>query len=77
MNRSSVEQLLTAQEDTMRDMRRLLQAKVRKVRGLVEESDGKALDDPARKDEGRRRRTAARQQERQEQQDRPDESPGR
>lgn len=74
MNRSSVEQLLTAQEDTMRDVRRLLRAKVLKARGLVRESDGKALDDPARKDEGRRRQTAARRQERQ---DWPDESPGR
>lgn len=77
MNRSGVEQLLTAQEDTMRDVRRLLRAKILKARGLVKESDGKALDDPARKAEGRRRQTAARRQERQEQQDRPDESPGR
>jgi uncharacterized protein YjbJ (UPF0337 family) len=74
MNRSSVEQLLTAQEDTMRDVGRLLRAKALKARGLVKESDGKALDDPARKDEGRRRQTVARERERQ---DRPDESPGR
>ncbi|MGW3504837.1 hypothetical protein ACWDMY_29740, partial [Streptomyces globisporus] len=41
MNRSTVEPLLTAQEDTMRDVRRILRAKVLKARGLVEESDGK------------------------------------
>ncbi len=74
MNRSSVEQLLTAQEDTMRDVRRFLRAKVLKARGLVEESDGKALDDPGRKDGGRRRQAEARRQERQ---GRSDGSPGR
>ncbi|WP_228993582.1 hypothetical protein [Streptomyces sp. DH8] len=69
MNRSTVEQLLTAQEDTMRDVRRLLRAKVLKARGLARESDGKALDDQARKDEGRRRQDEARRLERR---DRPD-----
>ncbi|MDX5571527.1 hypothetical protein [Streptomyces sp. ID01-9D] len=74
MNRSNVEQLPTAQEDTMRDVRRFLRAKVLKARGLVEESDGKALDDPDRKDGGRRRRAEAHRQERQ---GRPDGFPGR
>ncbi|MEV4881136.1 hypothetical protein [Streptomyces cyaneofuscatus] len=63
-NRSTVELLLTAQEDTMRDMRRLLRAKVLKARGLIKESDGKALDDPERTDEGRRRQAEAREEER-------------
>ncbi|CAD5922581.1 CsbD-like protein [Streptomyces sp. KY75] len=64
MDRSTVELLLTAQEDTMRDMRRLLRAKVLKARGLIKESDGKALDDPERTDEGRRRQAEAREEER-------------
>ncbi|MGY5003530.1 hypothetical protein [Streptomyces griseus] len=55
-------------------MRRYLRAKVLKARGLVEESDGKALDDPGRKDGGRRRRAEAHRQERQ---GRPDGFPGR
>ncbi|MFJ9889725.1 hypothetical protein ACIQRW_28260 [Streptomyces sp. NPDC091287] len=65
---------LTAQEDTMRDVRRILRAKVLKARGLATESEGKALDDQDRRDEGRRRQAEAR---RQEQQDRPDGRPGR
>ncbi|QWQ44929.1 hypothetical protein KME66_31070 [Streptomyces sp. YPW6] len=74
MNRSTVELLLTAQEDTMRDLRRILRAKLLKARGLAEESDGKALDDQARQDEGRRRQADA---ERLERRDRPDGTPGR
>ncbi|MFI1226601.1 MULTISPECIES: hypothetical protein [unclassified Streptomyces] len=74
MNRSTVELPLTAQEDTMRDVRRLLRAKILKARGLAEESDGKALDDQSRKDGGRRRQAEAR---RQEQRGRPDGRPGR
>lgn len=54
-----MELLLTAQEDTMRDVRRILRAKVLKARGPAKESDGKALDDQARRDEGRRRRIDA------------------
>ncbi len=72
MNRSTVKLMMSAQEDTMRDVRRLLRAKVLKARGLVEESDGKALDDQGRRDEGRRRQTEARHQE---QQYRPDGRP--
>ncbi|WNF25707.1 hypothetical protein RI138_02175 [Streptomyces sp. C11-1] len=71
---------MTAQEDTMRDVGRLLRAKVLKVRGLVKESDGKALDDPARKDDGRRQQAEARRQEqedRNEQQDRQEQQHGR
>ncbi|MCX4482981.1 hypothetical protein OG890_03285 [Streptomyces anulatus] len=74
MNRSTVELPLTAQEDTMRDVRRLLRAKVLKARGPAEESDGKALDDRARRDEGRRRRIDA---DRMERRDRSDGTPGR
>ncbi|MFF0568812.1 hypothetical protein ACFYT7_14345 [Streptomyces sp. NPDC004041] len=74
MNRSTVELLLTAQEDTMRDLRRILRAKLLKARGLAEESDGKALDDRGRQDEGRRRQADA---ERLERRDRPDGTPGR
>lgn len=74
MNRSTVKLSLTAQEDTMRDVGRILRAKVRKARGLAKESDGKVLDDPGRKEEGRRQQAEAR---RQEQQDRPDGRPGR
>ncbi|MFH9269165.1 MULTISPECIES: hypothetical protein [unclassified Streptomyces] len=74
MNRSTMERLLTAQEDTMRDVRKILRAKVLKARGLVTESDGKALDDPDRKDQGRRQQERARRQERR---DRPDGRPGR
>ncbi|MEU9709581.1 hypothetical protein [Streptomyces sp. NPDC047967] len=74
MNRSTVELLLTAQEDTMRDLRRILRAKLLKARGLAEESDGKALDDQGRQDEGRRRQADA---ERLERRDRPDGTPGR
>ncbi|MFI1250850.1 hypothetical protein ACH4TY_29750 [Streptomyces anulatus] len=58
----------------MRDVRRILRAKVLKARGLAMESDGKALDDPDRRNEGRRRQAEAR---RQEQRDRPDGRPGR
>ncbi len=58
----------------MRDVRRILRAKVLKARGLVTESDGKALDDQDRKDQGRRQQARAR---RQEQRDRPDGWPGR
>ncbi|MFY0513258.1 hypothetical protein ACOMD4_23150 [Streptomyces anulatus] len=66
---------LTAQEDTtMRDVRRILRAKVLKARGLAMESDGKALDDQDRRDEGRRRQAEA---HRQEQRDRPDGRPAR
>ncbi|MEI7031720.1 hypothetical protein [Streptomyces pratensis] len=64
MNRSTVELMLTAQEDTMRDVGRLLRAKVLKARGLIKESDGKALDDGGRVREGRRRQADARGQER-------------
>ncbi|MEU2760609.1 MULTISPECIES: hypothetical protein [unclassified Streptomyces] len=74
MNRSTVELLLTAQEDTMRDLRRILRAKLLKARGLAEESDGKALDDQGRQNEGRRRQADA---ERLERRDRPDGTPGR
>ncbi|MEW2065223.1 hypothetical protein AB0899_31460 [Streptomyces sp. NPDC007002] len=74
MNRSTVELLLTAQEDTMRDLRRILRAKLLKARGVAEESDGKALDDQGRQDEGRRRQADA---ERLERRDRPDGTPGR
>ncbi|MDQ0983069.1 hypothetical protein [Streptomyces sp. V2I9] len=74
MNSSTVEQLLTAQEDTMRDLRRLLRAKILKARGPAEESDGKALDDQVRRDEGRRRQDEA---HRPEQRDRTDGTPGR
>ncbi|MEU0158277.1 hypothetical protein ABZ154_05395 [Streptomyces sp. NPDC006261] len=73
MNRSTVELLLTAQEDTVRDMRRLLRAKALKARGLIKESDGKALADPERVAEGRRRQAEARDEER----NRPDGSSGR
>ncbi|MEI5032215.1 hypothetical protein RB201_02860 [Streptomyces sp. S1A(2023)] len=73
MNRSTVEPPLTAQEDSMRDVRRILRAKVLKARGLATESDGKALDDQDRKEEGRRRQAEARRQERQA---RPDGRPG-
>ncbi|CAM5640214.1 hypothetical protein [Streptomyces badius] len=59
MNRSTVELLLTAQEDTMRDVSRILRAKILKARGLAKESDGKALDDQGRRDEGRRRQADA------------------
>lgn len=58
----------------MRDVRRILRAKVLKARGLAMESDGKALDDQDCRDEGRRRQAEAR---RQEQQDRPDGRSGR
>ncbi|MDX2918440.1 MULTISPECIES: hypothetical protein [Streptomyces] len=74
MNRSTVELLLTAQEDTMRDVRRILRAKILKARGLAEESDGKALDDQGRRDEGRRRQADAVRLERW---DRPDGTSGR
>ncbi|MFD0039565.1 hypothetical protein ACFVIZ_18235 [Streptomyces anulatus] len=74
MKRSTMELPLTAQEDTMRDVRRILRAKVLKARGLAMESDGKALDDQDRRDEGRRRQAEA---HRQEQRDRPDGRPGR
>ncbi|MFQ6850483.1 hypothetical protein AAIB46_06220 [Streptomyces sp. 35M1] len=74
MNRSTVELLLTAQEDTMRDIRRILRAKVLKARGLVKESDGKALDDQGRRDEGRRRQADA---DRLGRRDRPDGTSGR
>ncbi|MFE9458824.1 hypothetical protein [Streptomyces californicus] len=74
MNRSTVERLLTAQEDTMRDVGRLLRAKVLKARGLAKESNGKALDDPGRKHEGRREQDEARRLERR---DRPDGTGGR
>ncbi|MFE7138700.1 hypothetical protein ACFVAG_13220 [Streptomyces sp. NPDC057644] len=73
MNRSTVALLLSAQEDTMRDVRRLVRAKVLKARGLVRESDGKALDDQGRRDEGRRRQAEARHHE---QRDRPGGRPG-
>ncbi|MEU0102653.1 hypothetical protein [Streptomyces sp. NPDC006267] len=69
MNRSTVELLLTAQEDTMRDVRRLLRAKILKARGLARESDGKALDDPGRRAEGRLRQAEARRHERQDRSD--------
>ncbi|GAB2938437.1 hypothetical protein GCM10027028_44030 [Streptomyces sundarbansensis] len=58
----------------MRDLRRILRAKLLKARGLAEESDGKALDDQGRQDEGRRRQADA---ERLERRDRPDGTPGR
>ncbi|WP_426500855.1 hypothetical protein [Streptomyces sp. D54] len=58
----------------MRDVRRILRAKVLKARGLAMESDGKVLDDRDRRDEGRRRQAEARRQERW---DRPDGRPGR
>ncbi|WP_406144739.1 hypothetical protein [Streptomyces anulatus] len=58
----------------MRDVRRILRAKVLKARGLAKESDGKALDDPARRDEGWRRRIDA---DRMERRDRSDGTPGR
>lgn len=74
MNRSTVELLLTAQEDTMRDVRRILPAKVLKARGPAEESNGKALDDQARRDEGRRRQIDA---DRLERRGRPDGTSGR
>ncbi|NUV71623.1 MULTISPECIES: hypothetical protein [unclassified Streptomyces] len=77
MNRSTVELLLTAQEDTMRDVRRILHAKVLKARGLVKESDGKALDDQGRKDEGRRRQTDADRMARRDRPDGPDTASGR
>jgi len=64
VNRSTLDMLLTTQEDTVRDMGRLLRAKVLKVRGLIKESDGKALDDPQRIAEGRRRQAEARDEER-------------
>ncbi|MFH8689639.1 hypothetical protein ACH4EC_22570 [Streptomyces anulatus] len=58
----------------MRDVRRIPRAEVLKARGLAEESDGKALDDRARRDEGRRRRIDA---DRMERRDRSDGTPGR
>ncbi|MEU8445971.1 hypothetical protein ACFV2I_33750 [Streptomyces microflavus] len=58
----------------MRDVRRILRAKVLKVRGLVKESDGKALDDQGRRDEGRRRQADA---DRLGRRDRPDGTSGR
>ncbi|MDJ1642949.1 hypothetical protein [Streptomyces pakalii] len=58
----------------MRDVRRTLRAKVLKARGLVKESDGKALDDQGRRDEGRRRQADA---DRLGRRDRPDGTSGR
>lgn len=58
----------------MRDVRRILRAKVLEARGLATESDGKALDDQDRRDAGRRQQAEAR---RHEQRDRPDGRPGR
>ncbi|MFI2780459.1 hypothetical protein [Streptomyces sp. ALB3] len=64
MNRSTMDLLLSAQEDTMRDVRRLLRAKAMKARGLWKESDGKALGDAGLEKQGRDARTAARDMER-------------
>ncbi|MFB8384546.1 hypothetical protein [Streptomyces rubiginosohelvolus] len=58
----------------MRDVRRILRAKVLKACGLVKESDGKALDDQGRRDEGRRRQADA---DRLGRRDRPDGASGR
>ncbi len=58
----------------MRDVRRIVRAKVLKARGLVKESDGKALDDQGRRDEGRRRQADA---DRLGRRDRPDGTSGR
>ncbi|MEV7903557.1 hypothetical protein OG473_35205 [Streptomyces anulatus] len=58
----------------MRDVRRILRAKVLKARGPAEESDGKALDDQARRDEGRRRQIDV---DRLERRGRPDGTSGR
>ncbi|MGW7097717.1 hypothetical protein [Streptomyces sp. NPDC054874] len=51
-----------------------MRAKFLKARGLVKESDGKALDDQDRRDEGRRRQADA---DRLEQRDCPDGASGR
>ncbi|MEV1048283.1 hypothetical protein [Streptomyces sp. NPDC049916] len=65
---------MITEEDTMRDVRRLVRATVHKARGMAVESDGKALGDPARRARGRRQREEAGRRPRRR---RPDETPGR
>ncbi|MFH9613529.1 hypothetical protein ACH4MM_07195 [Streptomyces pratensis] len=48
----------------MHDVRRLLRAKARQARGLLKESDGKALEKPDLEEEGRKDRMAGRDLER-------------